>query len=53
MLSLCFLPGPSKAKYPLKGTVTFKEKNGKYFKAFSNIYVHVKINLYIFLCFKW
>lgn len=33
--------------------MTFEEQNGKYFKAFSNIYVHVKINFYIFLCFKW
>lgn len=45
-----FLTGPSKAVYPLKGTVTFKEQKGKYFKAFSNIYIYIYIYLDIYMC---
>lgn len=40
----------------MKGPGTFKEKNGKYFKAFNNKYryMDIKIHFYIYFCvFKW
>lgn len=44
------LPGLCEAGYPLKGTVTLKEQNGKYFKAFSNIYCMSMYKISIYFC---
>lgn len=49
-VSFClFLPGLPETEYQLKGTVNFKEQNGKYFKAFNNNNIYI----YIISHIKW